>query len=301
MKSEIFSVGAALLASAVVGSAGMAQGINLSQYSLQSTHALDPVLGLEASAVTYNPDRNSLFVLGDEGLAVLEVDFAGNTLSSMALTGFADTEALTYIGGGQFVIGEERLQDVYRFTYAPGTSITRSAMPTISIGANIGNIGLEGMSFDPRDGSFITVKEKTPQLVQRHMLDFTAGTTVTTNVFTPALNVLDLSDVQVLSTIPSLAGTAAADNLLILSQESNLLMVTDRAGTVLSSFSVAGLSLNTEGVTILPDGRIVLVAESFRNAQGITVDLPTMFVLVPSPSAAGLLGLGAAAMLRRRR
>lgn len=301
MKSEIFSIGAALLASAVVVSSGMSQGIDLSQYSLQSTHALDPVLGLEASAVTYNWDRNSLFVLGDEGLSVLEVDFAGNTLSSMALSGFADTEALTYIGGGQFVIGEERLQDVYRFSYAAGSSITRASMPTISIGANIGNIGLEGISYDPRNGSFVTVKEKTPQLVQSHMLDFTAGTAVTTNVFTPALGVTDLSDIQVLATIPSLAGTPAADQLLILSQESNLLLVTDRAGTVLSSFNFAGLSLNMEGVTVLPDGRIVLVAESFRNASGITVDLPTMFVLIPSPSAAGIFGLGAVAMLRRRR
>jgi hypothetical protein len=56
-----------------------------------------------------------------------------------------------------------------------------------------------------------------------------------------------------------------------------------------------------EGVTVLPDGRIILVAETFRNSNGINVELPTMFVLIPSPSAAGIFGLGAVAMLRRRR
>ena len=46
----------------------------------------------EASAVTYNWDTGTLFVLGDEGDALVEVDANGTPLSVITLTGFADTE-----------------------------------------------------------------------------------------------------------------------------------------------------------------------------------------------------------------
>ena len=78
----------------------------------------------------------------------------------------------------------------------------------------------------------------------------------------PALGVLDLSDVSVLSTVPSIVGTLDEDNLLIYSQESAKLLEVSPAGAVLCSFDFALLSSTAEGVTIDTDGVIYVVDES---------------------------------------
>src|SRR5262245_8948595 len=74
----------------------------------------------EASAVTFNWDPGHLFVLGDEGQAVVEVTRSGALVSTMTLTGFEDTEGITYVGGAKVVLVEERLQDAFLLSYAAG-------------------------------------------------------------------------------------------------------------------------------------------------------------------------------------
>ena len=255
--------------------------IDLGQYTLAHTYALPVIAAEEASAITYNWDTDSLFVLGDEGDALVEVSKTGVQLSVMTLTGFANTEGLTYVGGGKFVLTEERLRDAFRLTYVAGGSVDRAALPSADLGTTVGNIGIEGISYDPRDGSFVTVKEVSPQEVKRNTLNFgSPGTASSSALFTPALGVTDLSDVQVLATVPSLATGADADNLLIFSQESRRLLEVSASGAVLSSFDFSALASDAEGVTIDFDGNIYVVAETG----------PTMFVLsapTPVPLPAG--------------
>jgi uncharacterized protein YjiK len=236
--------------------------IDLAQYRLSAIHILPTVECAEASAITFNWTTGTLFVLGDEGDALAEVSLSGQLLSHMTLTGFDDTEGLTYIGGGQFVITEERLQDAYLFTYAAGQTINRASLPTVSLGETVGNIGIEGVSWDPLAEKYIVVKEATPQAVRVADINWTTPSVSVADLFTPALGVLDLSDVQTLTTVPSLIGTADQDNLLIYSQESRRLMVLTRAGAVLSQFDFTAIASNAEGVTIGPDGTIYVVGET---------------------------------------
>jgi uncharacterized protein YjiK len=280
-----------MTALAVALTASATAGINLANYSLQSTVALPPTAAAEASAVTFNWDTGNLLVLGDEGDALVEITRSGAVVSTMTLTGFADTEGLTYIGNGEFVITEERLQSAYKFTYTGGGAIDRSAMPTVNLGPSVGNIGIEGISYDRRNGRYVTVKEKTPQAVSEHTINFGAGTAVTTSVFDPSgLGLLDLSDVSTLTSVSALVGTAAADNLLIYSQESQMLLEVDRAGNILSQFSFAGISGIAEGVTIDDNGVIYIVDES-----------PNLYILIPAPGSAALAVMGLAVAARRRR
>lgn len=236
--------------------------LDLGDYHLTATYALPSPSADEASAVTYDWDTGTLFVLGDEGDALVEVTTDGEPVSTMTLTGFDDTEGLTYLGNGQFVLVEERLQDVYLLTYAAGGSVDRSLLPTIDLGPTVGNIGLEGISFDPLAGNYVLVKEKSPQGVFLATLDWTVPAGSMSSLFAPRLGVLDLSDVQVLATDPRLVGGPDQDNLLILSQESAKLLEVTRSGQVLGSFDFSAIASDAEGVTIGPDGTIYVVGET---------------------------------------
>jgi uncharacterized protein YjiK len=83
--------------------------LDLSRYRPTATIGLPSPAANEAFAATYNWDTGNLFVLGDEGDALMQVIRSGAFVDSMTLTGFDDTEGITYIGGGKFVITEERL------------------------------------------------------------------------------------------------------------------------------------------------------------------------------------------------
>ena len=290
--------------------------INLGSYQVSGNYALDALggMGLEASAVTYARDRNSLFFVGDEGLGVVEMSTTGQTLGTMALdwagTGSSnnDAEGLTYLGGGQLVVVDERPQIAYRFSYSAGGSVVLNNQPKVAITgstANVGNVGTEGISVDPRDGRFFSVKQDNPAQLRVSTLNFATGfgTASTTTLFSGAsdlFGVNSLSDVQTLSPIDALAGQSAANNLLILSLDSRRLLEVDPAsGSILCSLDLTSLTpLAIEGVTGDVTGRIFLVAEDSGTPNS------RLFVLtpVPVPAAVWLFGsaVGGLALLRRR-
>ena len=247
------------LAALVSIAAQAATSLDLGNYRVSGTYGLDVlagtsggISGLEASAVAYARDRGSLFFVGDEGTGVVEVSLTGQTLGKMAFdwtgTGSTkhDTEGLTYLGGGVLVVGEERLFDAYRFNYVNGGT-ARLADAAVSLSdANVGNNGMEGISYDPRGaGSFVAIKQQDPQDILAGNLSFAAGLAGVSNMttlFDPALmGLATLSDVQTLSPVDALAGTAAADNLLVLSLGSRKLVEVTRTGQVLSSFDLSGV------------------------------------------------------------
>lgn len=309
MKHKFFAIAALALATLPLGAQAQTS-IGLQNYILSGNYAV-PALGeltLELSAVTYAADRGTLFVVGDEGLGLVELTLTGNIVGSMAFnwagTGSTnnDAEGLTYLGAGQFVVVDERPQIAYRFDYAAGGSVLLIAQPQAPVGGtmgSVGNVGTEGISWDPRDGSFVSVKQDNPLEVRAGGLNFAVGggTSTMTTLFsgpTSLFGVNSFSDVQTLSPIAALAGTAAASNLLILSLDSRRLIELDRnTGTVLSSLDLAGLGPQAiEGLTVDTLGNIYIVAEDSGTPNS------RLFVLsaVPEPGTwalmfAGVIGL----------
>jgi uncharacterized protein YjiK len=263
------------------------------------------LLAQEASAVTYNWDTGTLFVVGDGGTSIVQVTLTGKLIDSMTLapgaspqgTEFYDTEGLTYIGGGKFVMTEERDRNAVEFTYAANTMLTRDKAETVHLGTNVGNVGLEGLTWDPQTGGFIFVKEKTPEGIFQTMIDFTAHTSSNgtpgvepTNLFDPALaNLLDFADIYALSNIPSLKGQPDSSHLLVLSQESGKIVEVDRAGNVYGSLTIVSSPGNPlsvadqqhEGLTMDSAGNLYVVSEN----GGGDFDHPQLWVYAPSSAA----------------
>jgi uncharacterized protein YjiK len=305
----------------LLAAAGMAQAatgsIRLDTYVLSANTALPTLgeVGLEASAVAYARDRGTLFFVGDEGLGVVEVTRSGALVGSMAFSAWPtrtqhnDAEGLAYLGNGVLVVGEERIQDAFRFTYSAGGSVDLNTVPWVSVveGWGYNNSGMEGIAYDARgSGAWVAVKQAGPQRVMVGGLSFEAdadggaSTMVPLYGATSLFGLGNLSDVAVLSGVDALAGTPAADNLLLLSLASQRLIEVDRQGKLLSSISLASFTPNDiEGVTIDEHGTIYLVAEdSGFGASRLLVLSP-----VPEPKslALTLAGLLAVAAVQRRR
>ncbi len=261
------------------------------------------LLGQEASGVTYNWETNTLFITGDGGTSVTQVTKTGQLVDTMTLapgsspqgTDFYDPEGITYIGGGKFVLVEERDRQANLFTYVAGGILRKADVQTVKLGTTVGNVGLEGLSYDPLTNGFIFVKEADPISIFQTDIDFVAKTatngsptaTGSTDLFNPSLaNLADFSDVFALSNLPSLSGTPDYSHLLILSQESGQIINIDRSGTVFSRLTIVAdpgnpLSVPAqthEGLTMDRDGNLYVVSEN----GGGDSDHPQLWVYAPS-------------------
>ena len=235
------------------------------------------LLAEEASGVTFNKDTGTLFVVGDGGTAVVQVSKTGALIDSMTLaadvtkpqgTYFYDPEGIAYLGGGKFALVEERSRQVNEFTYVPNTTLGGAGVRMVKIGTTIGNIGIEGLSFDPLTGGFVAVKESGPSGVFQTGINFGAGTATNgsptlenaTNLFTPTLTGLTAhNDIHALSnTVPSTAPDHA--HLLILSAPDGKVVKIDRAGNIHSTLPVSSIAQN-EGLTMDSSGNIYVVSE----------------------------------------
>ena len=285
--------------------------VRVGRYDLPEPTRTTPPTGSllcqEASNVTYNWDTDTLFLTGDGGTSVVQVTKTGELIDSMTLalnparragTEFDDTEALAYIGNGEFVMTEERDRTLVKFTYVPNTTLQRSATKTMKLGTTIGNIGLEGVTWDPLTGGFILVKEKQPKGIFQTNIDWntltaTNGSPTTANstdLFNPdLLNTLDLSDIFALSNLPALTGTPEASHLLVISQESGQIINCDRNGNVYSRLTIVAdpgsplsvPAMTMEGVCMDRSGNLYVTNED----GGGDFDHPQLWVYALSTEA----------------
>jgi len=260
------------------------QSLDLANYSLAARYDLPAaegadLRGVAASGVTYNGDTDTLFVIGDHGSSVIEVRKTGEFIGSMrflkgegedAQASFlARPEGIAYLGSGQFVVVEERLRQIDRFTYVAGTALTPAGVNVVKLGKTTTTHGLEGISYDPLTSGFILVREKGPLGIFQAAIDFETRTASngspetenSTNLFAPnRAGVADFGDVWALAN--TLASTAAdRGDLLVLSEESGLLLKMNRDGKVLSRLDVGQLPQH-EGVTTDRDGKLYLINEA---------------------------------------
>ena len=313
-----------------------AQWAGLGNYGLFGTYNLpiqtpDSTTQYEASAVAWNRNTNTLFIVGDGGQYVQQVRLDGSVINSMTLglaTGpsrigveFDDLEGLAWVGGSTFVMIEERKRNAVRFDYAAGTTLNRDNTSTVKLGTSVGNRGLEGITYDGSN-SFILVNQAAGSGASQNIFQTSitfAGTggsatngspstANATSLFTPEnIGFADLNDVYALSNIAAFAG-AASNNLLVLTNAGGLKEMT-RAGAVVSQLTlpndVPGVgTAQIEGVTMDDRGYIYLVSDNGDFDTNQFSSSLFVYAPVPEPETYALLLAGLAVLsgaARRRK
>ncbi|MCQ4326468.1 SdiA-regulated domain-containing protein [Pseudomonas stutzeri] len=242
-----------------------------------------PVEGIarNLSAITYDADLDRLLgVINGGPTQIVALSKTGELLERYPLEGFGDIEGLTYMGGGRVAVSDERTQQVsiFQLPALPRTiDISEAKFFSLGIALN-GNKGFEGVTYDAAGDRMFIVKERDPR--QLYEVDGVAASLDghlqlavrdRTDWITSQVFATDLSDIHF---------DAATGHLILLSDESRLVMELSDDGRMLSYRSLNGLlsdlqrsAPQPEGVTIDNDGTLYVVSEpnlfySFRRGEG---------------------------------
>lgn len=283
-----------LLAIAVLALAGLA-GARLPGYELLHLHLFDhwsgkpatgdslwlpnyrvridakPIAGIEnLSGITYDHDRNRLLTVSNGGAAeILALDRNGEVLERYRLEGFVDVEGLAYLGNGRLVLAEEidqRLSFVDLPAAGETIKVTQARTLTLEIDPSRQNKGFEGIAYAADGDRLFVVKERDPLRLyeirgagaalegrlQLHVRDLSAW-------LERSVSARDLSDVH---------HDPQTGHLVLLSDESKLLVELDGAGDFVSFRSLRGpisdlgeSAPQPEGVTMDAEGNLYVVSE----------------------------------------
>ena len=229
-----------------------------------------PIVGLDddVSALTYDPDRRSLFTVTNQNSQLIELSLDGRILRRIDLLGFGDPEAVEYISRGLYVITDERRQRLIKVRLQDDTrqvDADQAQQLSLGIGLN-GNKGFEGLAYDSAGQRLFVAKERDPvRIYEIH--GFPQG-----DPQRPfAVHVVDDLERDAglfVRDLSSLQFDARSGHLLALSDESRLVLELNADGRPISSLSLlAGQSglrrtvPQAEGVAMDEAGTLYLVSE----------------------------------------
>ncbi|WP_426151693.1 SdiA-regulated domain-containing protein [Pseudomonas sp. DC3000-4b1] len=247
------------------GMPGSATGIATYSVSVEAR----PIAGLhgDVSALTYDPDRNTLFTVTNKTPELVELSLEGQVLRRVALKGFEDPEAVEYVAPGTYVISDERRQRLVQVVMDATTREIDAAQGhqfALGLGLN-GNKGFEGLAYDSERKRLFVAKERDP--VRIYEIDgFPLGGEGPVAIDVrenPArdrgMKVRDLSSLQF---------DERTGQLLVVSDESRVIVALDVDGQPVGRLSLsagsAGLTAKVpqaEGIAMDKTGRLYLVSE----------------------------------------
>lgn len=244
------------------------QSIGLDRYRVVVEGQLIEGLDDDISALTYDPDRKTLFTVTNARSELIELSLDGRILRRVPLTGFGDPEAVEYVGPNSYVITDERQQRLIRVRLEDDTMFLDAGdaeQLTLGIGLN-GNKGFEGLAYDSAGKRLFVAKERDPMLIYEvHGFPHDnpeqpyAVHVVQDRKRDSRLFVRDLSSLQF---------DERSGHLLALSDESRLVLELDVEGRPLSTLSLRkgfqGLQATVpqaEGIAMDEAGTIYLVSE----------------------------------------
>lgn len=226
--------------------------------------------GLEdnVSALSFDPDRNTLFTVTNKDPELVELNLEGRILRRIPLTGFGDAEAVEYISPGIYVISDEHSQRLIKVQVDDDTRFLDAAdAEQLTLGINAGgNSGFEGLAYDNKGKRLFVAKERKPvQILEVRGFPNPDDSTPSTLEVTSSkqrdagLFVRDLSSLQ----FDEISG-----HLLALSDESRQILELDTTGRPVGNVSLSKGSMRlgksvpqAEGIAMGADGTLYVVSE----------------------------------------
>ncbi len=227
-----------------------------------------PIAGLEddVSALTYDPDRRSLFSVTNHKAELIELSLDGKVLRRIALVGFGDAEAVEYIGPGTYVISNERAQRLFKVHVDERTrwlDAADSEQLSLGLGLN-GNKGFEGLAYDSQGRRLFVAKERDPLRI----LEITGFPSAEQRLNLHVADDLKRDRRLFVRDLSSLQFDERSGHLLALSDESRLVVELDVDGRPISTLSLLrgmhGLKRSVpqaEGLAMNEVGELYLVSE----------------------------------------
>lgn len=235
--------------------------VEIEAYKIEGLHD-------DLSALTYDPDRNTLFTVTNNNPEIIELDLKGHILRRIKLLDFGDTEAIEYLWKDTYLLTDERKQRLIKVRIEEHTETLKagdSQQLALGIGLN-GNKGFEGLAYDSENQRVFVGKERDPVRIYE-----ISGFPHTDPDKPLAVGILDDPDRNAglfIQDLSSLQYDPKSGHLLALSDESHLLLEFDINGRPISSLSLHrgqhGLKRSirqAEGVAMDKNGALYLVSE----------------------------------------
>ncbi len=244
-----------------------AQAIGLGDY--RAVIEAQPIAGLDSdvSALSYDPERKSLFTVTNKNAQLVELSLDGRTLRRIPLTGFGDSEAVEYISPGVYVISDERRQRLIKVQINDDTTaLDAKDAEQLVLGIGSGNNnGYEGLAYDTKGQRLFVAKERRPvQIIEVRGFPYSTVETPNVEVSSDARRNADLF----VRDISSLQFDERSGHLLALSHESRQIVELDIKGRAVGNVSLSQGSMGlkkavpqAEGIAMDEDGTLYLVSE----------------------------------------
>jgi uncharacterized protein YjiK len=211
----------------------------------------------DLSGITWNWDTNTFFLIQNRNEGLWEVDLDFFLLRTLEAKGFGDSEDIAYLGAGEFAIVNESSQLYIGEILPLATELRSSDFQRVTFGVPEGNRGPEGVTYDPATKTFYVVKEKSPMAVKSFIRPNATG-----NVRFTALTIFDAETVfdGIATDLSGVYFNASTQRLLILSDESHVVMDVALDGTIASTLPMADNSQH-EGITVDGEGTLIITSE----------------------------------------
>lgn len=223
-----------------------------------------------ASALTYNPKRNTLFTVLNKESMILELDTKGHVIRKIRVTGVSDMEGIAHITDNRYVIadeGDNRLVEVIIDDDATRVDATRA--PKIRLGINlVSNKNFEGVTWDEAENRLLVVKESNPKFVMSVKGFFNAPAGQPADIEFKHLYNFEDAVKWTMRDLSSIAYHPPSRHLLLLSDESRLIKEYNEHSEAVGALALwkgfHGLSKDVpqaEGIEIGSDKRIYVISE----------------------------------------
>lgn len=223
-----------------------------------------------ASGLTYNAERNSLFTVLNQESKIVELDVSGRIVRQIDVTGVDDMEGITHVAGDRYVIADERDNRLILIHLADNaTTLDVKHAPKLKLGINaVGNKNFEGVSWDDVNKRLLVVKERDPKYILSVSGFFEADMTQPLNVEIKRIEAFDRAIQWSLRDLSSVTYLDDTGHILLLSDESRLIKEYDEHGKALGALALwkgfHGLRAHVpqaEGIAVGTDKSIYIMSE----------------------------------------